>query len=145
MSEAHQYKGGESILILSRDDLECVALEARYRGLKFNRVQIHFLSSSVLQDDPERDDCDTYFNLSGRAGDLVRHGFAHPSWLPRRRSWRTSRTCDTAGFGRVWMVTRTRAGYRLQGARYQDSMTKLTSVSPVWPRGAAAPLSASAP
>jgi hypothetical protein len=130
MSEAHQYQDGGSLLIAARGDALCMALESHYPGLRFNRVQMHFLSASVLRDDPDRDDVDTLFSLSGTATDLVRHGFAHADWWPMLDVSRTSRSCHTDGFGRVWLITRTRTGYRLQGAQYSDAMTKLALASP---------------
>jgi len=129
MSESHQYQDGASILILNRGDLECVALEARYAGLQFNRVKMHFLPPDVLRDDPEREACDTYFNLSGSASEIVRQGFEVSDWWPHTSVMRTSRNCDTPGFGHVWLVARTRNGFRLQGARYDDAMTKLCRAS----------------
>jgi hypothetical protein len=137
MSEARQYQDGSRILIFRRPDPECQLLEACYEGIRFNQVQLLFLPASAMRDDPFRDDLDVLFNVSGAPEHLLGHGFAAAGWFVTLPACGISHSCGTADFGRVWHIIRTRNGYRLQGARYCDSMTKLTAaLSPMslWPR-----------
>jgi hypothetical protein len=134
MSEAHQYADGARLLIFRRADHECQALAAHYDGIRFNQVRLTFLPLRALEDGPDREEIDMTFNISGTAFDLTRHGFAHPSWWRMVPSSGITHRCNTDGFGRAWRNIRTAAGYRLQGARYADGMTKLTlALRPIFP------------
>jgi hypothetical protein len=126
MSEAYQYDDGCRLLIFRYADEECRALAARYSGIRFNQVRLTFLPSRALQDVPDREEIEMTFNISGRAFDLTRHGFAHPSWWRMVPPSGITHKCNTEGFGRAWRNIRTRTGYRLHGAQYVDGMTKLT-------------------
>ncbi len=125
MSEAFQYDDGCRLLIFRFADEECQALTAHYSGIRFNQVRLTFLPQCALQDGPEREEIDVTFNISGVPFDLTRHGFAHPSWWRMVPPSGIAHRCHTEGFGRAWRNIRTRTGFRLQGARYEDSMTKL--------------------
>lgn len=125
MSEAFQYDDGCRLLIFRFPDEECQALTAYYRGIRFNQIRLTFLPHCALQDEPERDDLEVTFNISGLPYDLTRHGFAHPSWWRKMPPSGITHRCHTEGFGSAWRNTRTRTGFRLQGAQYHDGMTKL--------------------
>jgi hypothetical protein len=126
MSEAYQYDDGCRLLIFRYADEECQALTAHYGGIRFNQVRLTFLPLRALQDVPDREEIEMTFNISGRAFDLTRHGFAHPSWWRMVPPSGITHRCNTEGFGGAWRNIRTRAGFRLQGAQYVDGMTKLT-------------------
>jgi hypothetical protein len=133
MSEAHQYNDGCRLLIFHHTDEECRALSAHYSGIRFNQVRLTFLPPPALQDGPDREEIEMTFNISGRPFDLTRHGFAHASWWRMVPKSGISHRCHTEGFGQAWRNTRTRNGYRLQGAQYPDGMTKLTlALKPVF-------------
>lgn len=131
MPEVCQYHDGSRTLTFRRTDQECVALEAHYAGIRFNQVQLIFLPWSALQDDPERDEIDILFNVSGRGDDLVRHGFAVANWLAEMPASGVSHNRAAVERGHIWQIMRTPRGYRLQGARYPDSLTKLAILAPV--------------
>ena len=143
MSEAYQYDDGCKLLIFRYADEECQALTAHYGGIRFNQVRLTFLPLCALQDEPDREEIEMTFNISGMAHDLTRHGFAHPSWWRMVPASGITHRCHTEGFGRAWRNIRTRTGFRLQGAQYVDGMTKLTiALRPVfhsrrWDRGGA--------
>ncbi len=126
MSEAYQYDDGCRLLIFRYADEECQALTAHYSGIRFNQVRLTFLPPRALQDEPDREEIEMTFNISGMAFDLTRHGFAHPSWWRMVPPSGITHRCHTEGFGRAWRNIRTRTGFRLQGAQYMDGMTKLT-------------------
>jgi hypothetical protein len=132
MSEAYQYDDGCRLLIFRRADRECQALEAYFDGIRFNQVRLTFLPPRALQDSPDREEIMMTFNVSGTAADLTRHGFGHPSWWALVPPSGITHVCATEGFGRAWRNIRTRQGFRLQGAQYQDGLTKLTlALSPL--------------
>jgi hypothetical protein len=126
MSEAYQYDDGCRLLIFRQSDSECQALAAFYQGIRFNQVRLTFLPLRALQDVPDREEIDMTFNISGTAAELTRHGFAHPTWWRMVPRSGITHRCNTDGFGWAWRNIRTRGGYRLQGARYLDGMSKLT-------------------
>jgi hypothetical protein len=130
MSDAYHYDDGCRLLIFRHADEQCQALTAHYRGIRFNQVRLTFLPLRALQDVPDREEIEVTFNISGLPFDLTRHGFAHPSWWSMVPPSGITHRCNTEGFGRAWRNTRTRTGFRLQGAQYFDAMTKLTLALP---------------
>jgi hypothetical protein len=130
MSEACQYDDGCRLLIYRYADDECQALTAHYGGIRFNQIRLTFLPLCALQDVPDREEIEVTFNISGMPFDLMRHGFAHPSWWRMVPRSGITHRCNTEGFGRAWRNIRTRTGFRLQGAQYVDGMTKLTVALP---------------
>ena len=128
MTDARHYADGSRTLEFSRATAECRALGEAYPGIQFNKVQLFFLPHEALYDDPDRDDIDILFNVSGAGVDLVRHGFARPAWWTVLSPFGQSRNCGTQGFGSAWLATHTNTGYRLQGVRYEDGLTKLAPV-----------------
>lgn len=83
-----------------RSSPECRALEARYPGIRFNRV--------LVEDDSNIDYFDVSFNLSGTAEALDQHGFAHPKRCMHR--------------------FRTREGWRLTYASYEDGLERIAAL-----------------
>jgi hypothetical protein len=142
VSDAHTFSDGSRSLSFRAADRECQILSAFYRGLKFNLLRLNFLPSLALDDDPDRDEMDIFFNVSGGANDLTSFGFAHRSWWPLVPPSGITQRCVTAGFGCAWRIVRIRCGYRLQGVQYVDGLTKAAvalfpaSVSVAVPSGA---------
>jgi hypothetical protein len=127
MSDARQYEDGSKLLIFRRCAAECLALSAHYKGLRFNQIRLSFLPPSALLDDPDREEIEIMFNISGSACDLLRHAFAEESWWTKTPPSGVAYHCITQGFGRAWRAVRTRNGYSVQRAQYADGMTKLAS------------------
>ena len=127
MPESEQKNDGSRLLLFRRGDPECAILGNCYEGLRFNQIQLFFLPHTAQQDDPERDDCEALFNVSGSGAALIAHGFASADWWRSLPPCGMRYNCRTENFGRAWYVARTRSGYRLQGARYIDAMSKLAS------------------
>ena len=125
MGEARQYGDGSSAVAFKRSDVECRSLERRYTGLRFNHLHLLFLPPQIWLDDPERDNLEIRFNVSGSFHDLVKHEFAHESWLTPLRAPGAHHRCETPGFGSAWRSARTRSGFRLQGASYADGLLRL--------------------
>lgn len=124
MSDAHTFSDGSRSLSFRAADRECQILSAFYAGLKFNLLRLSFLPSLALDDHPDRDEMDIFFNVSGGANDLTSFGFAHRSWWPLVPASGITERCVTAGFGCAWRIVRIRCGYRLQGVQYVDGLTK---------------------
>jgi hypothetical protein len=116
---------------------ECAALAERYPGVRFNKVILSFdergakiLGKSVGHwvTRPDADDpLFINFCVSGAARDLLRHGFAHRSWLKFRKGSRTQ--FGTPGFGYACSVTRIKPHwYRINGSGYDDGLDRLAMV-----------------
>jgi hypothetical protein len=86
---------------------ECSLLEERYPGIRFNKVAAHMLARFRFQNSPDQDHIDVSFNLSATEAALKRHGFDKPLWCNR---------------------VRTRNGYRLSGAAYDNGLDRVASV-----------------
>jgi hypothetical protein len=135
MNNTKLYKDGSRLLIFRQSAAECRALSAYYPGIRFNQIRISFLPPTALRDNPDREEMEITFNISGAPYDLLRHAFADVAWwngaLPSGVTYR----CATSGFGRAWRVLRTRKGYSVQRAWYVDGLTKLAlALQPPTPR-----------
>ena len=81
-----QYVGGEvqkqdCILLSERNGALCVALAARYPGVRFNRVEVCVCDDRELARDLERDSVRVYFNISAPEETLRAHGLDKPTYL----------------------------------------------------------------
>jgi hypothetical protein len=103
----------------------CAALTPRYPGVRFNRVRV--IANDDLDLKQGRDLIDVCFNVSGSRTDLERHRFAHPSWLQDIRTTKLS-GLQTSGFGWAYSILRTRTGYRVTDAMYEDGLDRLLPV-----------------
>ena len=90
-----------------RESSECRALEQRYPGLRFNRIEVGIFARFAFKNYTDRDYIDVGFSISGTKEDLERHGFWSPSW---------------------GHPVRTRSGYRLCRASYDDGLDKLAAL-----------------
>ncbi len=93
----------------ARGSSECNALEARYPGVRFNRVQIMLFCLHDFDRKPEEDYIDIVWNISGSTEDLVRHGFANPRRVHGGRA-------------------RTRAGWRFDWASFDDGLDRIAGL-----------------
>jgi hypothetical protein len=105
------------------------ALACAFPGLRF-AVGIYPLSDQQIKGHGSDDDLvEVHFNVSGSAEDLVRHRFADPGWLHNMGSHRGARRLlTTKGLGACSWVRRTKTGFSINGARYDDGLDRIAAI-----------------
>jgi len=117
-------------LVFERPSPECQAFEHRYTGVRFNRVELWFQSCRIGEDDEML----AGFNVSGSAASLLEHRFVADQWLSTMPVCGANSKCSTEGFGRATSVHRTKGGFRVDWARYDDGLNRVADVMfrPIW-------------
>jgi hypothetical protein len=106
----------------------CRLLSARYEGIHFVSLHISLSSDDYLEDYSDAEMVSVSFNLRGAAEELVRHRFAHPSWVGLAPSLGKGRRRAGSDLGNAQSIEKVRGGYRLTMASYLDGLDRIAAV-----------------
>jgi hypothetical protein len=118
----------ENWTLRSSDEL-CRLLAARYEGVHFNSLYVSLLRDDLAESWHEDEMVSVSFNLRGAAEDLVRHRFAHPSWVSLAPSLGKGHRRAGSELGSAQSIEKVRGGYRLTMASYHDGLDRIAAVA----------------